>query len=375
MQIKQGNLYDCAIIGGGLAGLCLSIQLAKNGHSVVLFEKNNYPFHKVCGEYISMESYDFIESLGVNLNKMNLPKINQLSVTAHKGYKISSSLAMGGFGISRYTLDNELATIAKNNGVLVIENCTVSNVKLQNELYSVETTKGTINSKLVVGSYGKIEPPFIERTEHNKKGNYIGIKYHIKTKFPSTLIELHNFKDGYCGISKVDNDTVCLCYLTTSKNLNENNNDIKELEKNVLMKNPYLKKYFTESEFVFDKPLAISKIGFAKKQTYKNNVLLIGDSAGAIAPLCGNGMSIAMRSSKIISNYITLYLQNKITKSQLIKNYTEDWNRNFSLRIKTGYYLQKLFGKQVTTLLSLKILAAFPLLFQKLIALTHGNKF
>jgi flavin-dependent dehydrogenase len=141
------------------------------------------------------------------------------------------------------------------------------------------------------------------------------------------------------------------------------------------MQNPYLKKYFTESEFVFDKPLAISKIGFAKKQTYKNNVLLIGDSAGAIAPLCGNGMSIAMRSSKIISNYISLYLNNKITKSQLIKNYTEDWNRNFSLRIKTGYYLQKLFGKQVTTLLSLKILAAFPLLFQKLIALTHGNKF
>ncbi|MFN5795879.1 MAG: NAD(P)/FAD-dependent oxidoreductase, partial [Bacteroidota bacterium] len=235
MQINQTNLYDCAIIGGGLAGLCLSIQLVKNGHSVVLFEKNNYPFHKVCGEYISMESYDFIQSLGVNLNKMNLPKINQLSVTAHKGYKISSTLAMGGFGISRYTLDSELAAIAKHNGVLVVENCSVSNVKLQQEIYTVETSKGTINCKIVVGSYGKIEPPFIERTKHNKKGNYIGIKYHIKTKFPSNLIELHNFKEGYCGISKVDNDTVCLCYLTTSKNLNKNNNDIKQLEKNVLM--------------------------------------------------------------------------------------------------------------------------------------------
>jgi flavin-dependent dehydrogenase len=45
--------YDVAIIGGGLAGLSLSIQLAKKNYSVVLFEKEKYPFHKVCGEYIS----------------------------------------------------------------------------------------------------------------------------------------------------------------------------------------------------------------------------------------------------------------------------------------------------------------------------------
>jgi len=48
--------YDAAIIGGGLAGLALSIQLSKKGYRVILFEKEQYPFHKVCGEYISMES-------------------------------------------------------------------------------------------------------------------------------------------------------------------------------------------------------------------------------------------------------------------------------------------------------------------------------
>ena len=52
MKFKENdipNVYDCAIIGGGLAGLCLAIQLAKNGHKIILFEKNQYPFHKVCG--------------------------------------------------------------------------------------------------------------------------------------------------------------------------------------------------------------------------------------------------------------------------------------------------------------------------------------
>ena len=66
-QIKE---FDVGIIGGGLAGLSLSILLAKNRYKVILFEKEKYPFHRVCGEYISLESWKFIEqSLGLNLSQ------------------------------------------------------------------------------------------------------------------------------------------------------------------------------------------------------------------------------------------------------------------------------------------------------------------
>ena len=43
------------IIGGGLAGLTAGIHLSKIGLSVQIFEKNDFPKHKVCGEYISNE--------------------------------------------------------------------------------------------------------------------------------------------------------------------------------------------------------------------------------------------------------------------------------------------------------------------------------
>jgi flavin-dependent dehydrogenase len=52
--------YEVAIVGGGLAGLSAAISLARLGHSVVLFEKEKYPFHKVCGEYLSMECWDYL---------------------------------------------------------------------------------------------------------------------------------------------------------------------------------------------------------------------------------------------------------------------------------------------------------------------------
>jgi flavin-dependent dehydrogenase len=77
--------YECAIIGGGLAGLCLSIQLADRGISVVVFEKNKYPFHKVCGEYISMESRDFLVGLGLDYDALKLPVINKLGISSEQG--------------------------------------------------------------------------------------------------------------------------------------------------------------------------------------------------------------------------------------------------------------------------------------------------
>ena len=71
--MNSSNSYDVAIAGGGLAGLALSIQLAKAGYAVIVLEKERYPFHKVCGEYISLESWNFLEELGLPLSDWGLP--------------------------------------------------------------------------------------------------------------------------------------------------------------------------------------------------------------------------------------------------------------------------------------------------------------
>src|SRR5437763_1722309 len=111
--------YDIGIVGGGLAGLSLAILAANSGYSVVLFEKEEYPFHKVCGEYISLESYDFLVRLGLPLNDWNLPIIKNLQVSDLKGKTYDFHLDLGGFGISRCRIDNALYELAKRKGVSV----------------------------------------------------------------------------------------------------------------------------------------------------------------------------------------------------------------------------------------------------------------
>ena len=78
--------YHCAIIGGGLSGLCLAAQLADKGISVIVFEKNEFPMHKVCGEYISMESYQFLNDLGL-IPVAVLPLLKEKYILVQKGKK------------------------------------------------------------------------------------------------------------------------------------------------------------------------------------------------------------------------------------------------------------------------------------------------
>jgi len=369
--------YDVAIVGGGLAGLCLAIQLADSNYKVVLFEKESYPFHKVCGEYVSMESYPFLEKLGLPLSSMKLPFINQLKVSAPNGKLLSQSLGLGGFGISRYTLDASLAEIAVQKGVYLKTLTKVNDVNLLNDVFEIKTMEGNYEANIVCGAYGKrsVLDQQLSRPRPVTKKNYIGVKYHIKLNFPENVIELHNFKNGYCGISKVDGDKYCLCYLSDAQNLKEHGNDIKKMEAAVLMKNPFLKRYLNEATFLNETPFTISQISFAKKSAVHEHVLMMGDAAGNIAPLCGNGMSMAMHASKLAFQLIVRYLNNEISRLQLESQYIKIWNQHFEQRISAGAFLQHTFGKEILTNFTLGLLSNFPKLTTRLIELTHGKVF
>ncbi len=378
--MNSQNKYQVGIVGGGLAGLTLAIQLADAGYSCVLFEKNKYPFHKVCGEYVSKESWNFLERLGLNLSEIHLPQIKKLNVSSPSGKLLQHNLDLGGFGISRYLLDSKLAEIAKKKGVILLDDCKVNDVKFDGMLFTIQSSKGNFTSELCLGAWGKksnMDTKLARAfTLMNKKDkNYVGIKYHINIDFPDDLIELHNFENGYCGISKIENDTYCLCYLTDSENLKKCNGDIRQMEKEVLMKNPFLKKYFTEATFLFEEPLAISQIKIGYKNAVENNILMLGDSAGNIAPLSGNGMSMAMRSSFFLNKLLIDYFNKEITQKELENKYEAFWKTQFKKRVEFSKMLQKLLKNKSLTNFTISVLKFFPFLRNTVVKSTHGEPF
>lgn len=373
--------FDIAIIGGGLAGLSLSIQCANAGYSTLLFEKETYPFHKVCGEYISNESFPFLEKLGVPLTIWELPSITDLNISAPNGSSYQFVLPLGGFGVSRFKLDECLYQLAVSKGVTVLTSTKVQDINFTLNRFEIITDKGSYQSNIAAGSFGKrsnldihLSRPFA-KAKPNALNNFIGVKYHIRYPHPTNQIALHNFENGYCGISEIENGECCLCYLTTADNLKKSENNIRVMEEKILSKNPLLKHIFNNAEFIYQKPLTISQISFQKKSQIENHLLCIGDAAGMITPLCGNGMSIALHGSKIAFQNIDYYFKNKHNRAVLEFAFEKQWQKQFANRIFVGRTIQRLFGNDRVTNLFLQSMQYFPILSKKLIKATHGNPF
>jgi len=366
---------DCLIIGGGLAGLCAAIHLSKAGFTVVLIEKNSYPKHKVCGEYVSNEVLPYLEYLGIDVFKQGAKRISKLELTTTDNELISANLPLGGFGMSRYALDSLLAKKAKSQGVQILQD-TVTAIHFRDDEFSLETKNRTkITSKVAIGAFGKRSNLDInlDREFIKEKSPYLGVKIHVEGDFPENLVALHNFKGGYCGLSKVETNAINLCYITNFKSFKKFK-DIEEFQREVLFKNKALKEMFAQSKPLFEKPLTISQISFDTKKPVENHILMCGDSAGMIHPLCGNGMGMAIRSAQLASNLIIDYLRGKIvSRKQLESDYSVVWNANFKKRLKMGHRIAAVFRNDFLANLSLRIIRVCPWLLPKIIRTTHGK--
>lgn len=371
-------IHDVAIIGGGIAGLSLSIDLKKRGYNVVVIEKGNYPRHKLCGEYISMESYNYLHSICPALSKIDLPKITHFKLTSTGKTEFNSILDLGGFGISRYRLEELLFIEAKKNGVIFMLNTKALDINFGScaKTYTIKTNTGIINAYLVCNSSGRKSNLETTKTTNQIIGtNYVGVKYHIKLARDKHLIEIHNFPGGYCGISNIEDNKSCICYIVNSEKLKKANNSISELEERFLFKNKKLKKIFSNAEFLFKEPITISGINFLIKKPVSNHSFFIGDSTGSIAPITGNGMSIALRSASILAHNIDGYFSRIITKQHLDHNYDLFWKNEFSARIKLSRHFQKLSERPILTNLTIGLFNVFPSLAKTMIKQTHGKPF
>lgn len=367
-------MLDVIIIGGGLAGLVNAIHLTKAGLKVQLIEKGIFPRHKVCGEYISNEVLPYLEYLGINPFELGATSLENFLLATVQGKTIQARLPLGGFGISRYTLDHALCQKAIANGCIITQ-ATVEKIEYIEGFFSIKTKNGeAYTAKFVIGAFGKrsniditLNRPFIQR-----EAPFLAVKSHYQGEFPEDLVALYNFSGGYCGVSKVENGHINICYLANFQTFKKYKN-LEVYREEVICKNPHLKEIFSTVTPVFPKPLTISQISFLPKKTVENHILMSGDAAGMIHPLCGNGMGMAIHSAKILSEILIEYFEAKVLRKKVEIMYPRLWNKAFQKRLIAGRVFNTFFRKDKLFEATMYGLTRLPWALPFFIKQTHGR--
>lgn len=362
------------IVGGGLAGLTAAIHLAQKGQKITLFEKEEYPRHKVCGEYLSREVEPYFKKLDIPLHQLRPKNITRLKYSTSSGRSLEVKLPLGAYGVSRYALDHLLFKTALKNGVEVIHQ-KVTEIKFLKDQFKVNTSEKEYFADYVLGSFGKrsVLDKNLDREFFMKPAPWVAVKNHYQLKdFPNDLVGLHNFKGGYCGLSRTESGNINMCYLATYHSF-KHHKDPEKFNQKVLRKNPFLDSFLAEASPVFEHPLTIAQISFHKKEAVKDHVLMLGDAAGLIHPLCGNGMAIAIHSAKIASEELLRHLENKNSREDMEVAYKQRWEKIFSSRFNTAGWLQKILLREQLAEFSQTMISKVPFILPEIIKRTHGR--
>ena len=369
--------YDAIVVGAGLSGCSAAIQLAKRGYRILLLEQSHYPIHKVCGEFLSIEVIEIFANLGIleQVYKLGAYPIHRAYLTTASGASFRSDLPSTALGLSRYQLDLLLFQRARSLNVDCRDNTRVLNVvgNLQTG-FTVHTGKEDFTSRVVFGAFGKRSP--LDRTLNRKfiqtKSPWIAYKGHFTGVDIADVIELHGFPNGYCGISQIETGEVNVCWIAHERVMQESMHKSLDIPES-LAKNPVLADRFEHLHRVSPSLQGLSQITFVHKETFHNDICMIGDTAGMITPLCGDGMAMALRSAEIVVPVVSQFLDGGITAIAFKQQYAIAWRREFQTRLQLGQIMHNCFVQPPLANLGVNLCRVFPALGHWLIGATRGN--
>jgi flavin-dependent dehydrogenase len=338
-------MRDVIVIGGGLAGCSAARQLAGRGLDVLLLEKGSYPRHKLCGEFLSPEVRRSFRRLGVAdaVREAGAHTIDTARLTAPGGQDTRHPLPDAALGLSRYRLDALLFDRARAAGADARTGARVREVRGSlADGFAVSTADETHAARVVLGAYGKqgVLDRTLDRSFRDAPSNTVAFKAHYRPVGPEAAlpgsIEMHAVPGGYCGCSHVEEGRVNVCWIATTDALKAAGGRPDDMVERALPQNPALAERLDGLERVSERFEAVSQVCLAPRTCFERDVCMIGDTAGMIAPLCGNGMAMALRAADLAVPLAAGFVEGRHDADAFRSGYRKVWRSEFGTRMAVG---------------------------------------
>ncbi len=334
-------LFDVAIIGSGPSGASAALELAKNGISTVIIEKEILPRYKVCGGgfvYRGRKNMPFDVSSVVDREFYEVDTYfakKNVKLTAKRNQPIVSM-------IMRDAFDNLIVDKAKEHGVTLLQNHKLLDITF-GDIQTLHTSEGDIKAKFIIAADGALSPT----------AKIAGWK-ETRTIIPALEYEVQVPQADFDRLSqsvRFDIDAIPYGYGWCFPKKNHLSIGVGVFIKTDVKVN--LKEYYA----AYLKTLGITEIlneeahGFVipvspRTDTFvKNNVFLIGDAAGFADPMTAEGISNAIYSGVLAAQSI---IEAKLDANSAAKLYSDKLEENLLPELRTGMVLSKLFYQNDT---------------------------
>ncbi|OUS00206.1 hypothetical protein A9Q84_03205 [Halobacteriovorax marinus] len=303
------KIYDSLIVGAGPAGSTLAGQLAKNSFSVLVLEGNKSLKRKVCGEYLCPLGVKLLKDKGLASVLDPFIKVLGMKIYSPKGIEVDATFpetdtfCEKGVSLNRSIFDNSLVDYAKDQGAEILFDSLVKDFSFNGTFWEVHDYKGnTYRARLLIGADG-VRSKVAKKLNLTLKSETKRVAIHCWKRGEFNFErkgEMHLFTGGsYIGVDPITNSEVNLSLVCDASLIKEFKTP-RDILNSYIQKSVSLRKSvggLNENEEVF----TISPITHRVKQAITHQAALVGDAAGFVDPLTGEGIFNAIWMSMKLS--------------------------------------------------------------------------
>jgi len=341
--------FDIIVVGGGPAGLTSAYQLNKYGFNVLLVDKNNFPRPKLCAGLLTKKTRKLINNIfSVTTEDLKQKEVVDFCSDYYQIYfkdKLIYETKMKDafYYVHRRVYDNYLFNLVKNSGVEIKEGTEVVDIDLFNS--KIITKKGKeIKAGYIIGADGAnsvIRRKLLTKRDDIKLDDFkknmavsleaVVPRSELKLDFDHPILYYGILNWGYGWIFPRKDFLV-----VGIAGLKKSNNNFKD----IFME--YLDLIGIKNKDIDYSGWQLPYGNFLKEPFY-NNTLLVGDAAGLVEPLTGEGIYYAHHSGLLAAKAIN---KAENYNRNLISTYKRSLDEEILLRLERFKKLSKFFYGQ-----------------------------
>ena len=182
---------DLLIIGAGPAGCAAAITAARAGRNVVVIDRASFPRDKTCGDGLTTAGLRILESLGLPLTALtSSASVREVVVVSPTGRRIGLPLPSAGEYarvIARVDLDLALVQHTRSAGATIVEDCALAELKCGAADVEATAVDGTV-----------FRAPFAIAAD----GNYSTVRRLLDPHAAPVLGEWSAFRQYFSGVDE-----------------------------------------------------------------------------------------------------------------------------------------------------------------------------